>query len=62
MQTTIASVAKTQGDTAHAEPMKFSKRIGSTVYTVAVHYDQTGRETIQDKLLRLIEQEVSKIA
>jgi hypothetical protein len=62
MQTTTNSAAKTQGDAAHAEPMKFSKRIGSTVYTVAVHHNQTGRETIQDKLLRLIEQEVSKIA
>ena len=64
MQTTVirTSAAKTQGNAAHAEPGKFSKRIGSTTFVVAVHYSRNSRETMQDKILRLIKQEVSDIA
>jgi hypothetical protein len=36
------------------------KRIGSTLYEVSVRFSQTSRETMQDKLLRLIEREASK--
>ena len=35
------------------------KRIGPTLYEVSVRFSQTSRETMQDKLLRLIEREVS---
>jgi hypothetical protein len=40
----------------------FTKRIGSTTYTVSVHFSQTSKETAEDKLLRLIESEVCKSA
>jgi hypothetical protein len=40
------------GDTPHPVLLK---RIDRTVYTVAVHFSQTSKETLQDKLLRLIE-------
>ena len=52
------NAAMTQGDTTHAEPLKFSKRIGSTTFIVAVHQSKTSRETAQDKVKRLIEREV----
>lgn len=39
---------------------RFSKRIGSTTYLVSVHFSRTGRETLDDKLMRLIEGEVKK--
>ena len=43
-----------------AEPTTLLKRIGSTVYTVAVHFSQTEKVTMGDKVLRLIEGEVRK--
>jgi len=53
-----ANAAKTRGDNAHAEPIKFNKRIGSTTFVVAIHFNQSGRETMRDKILKLIESEV----
>lgn len=38
------------------------KRIGSTTYVVKVHYSNEGKETIEDKLHRLIKSEVENIA
>jgi len=46
----------------HVEPTRFSKRIGSTTYMVAVHFSQSCKETMQDKVSRLIESEVRHIA
>ena len=66
MQTTVTqtSAAGTQGGNiaATVEPTKFSKRIGSTTYVVAVHFSRTDKEPMQDKTLRLIESEVRKSA
>ena len=45
-----------------AEPVTLLKRIGSTDYIVSVHFSQTSTETLEDKILRLIEREVSKTA
>jgi len=62
MQAIVTTTAREPGDAAKAEPYKYSKKIGSTTYVVAVHFSQTSRETVQDKALRLIMQEVSKTA
>jgi len=59
MQTVTANGDKTRSDTAAAG---FKKRIGSTVYTVSVHFSKTSRETIEDKILRRIESEARKPA
>jgi len=40
------------------EPLKLRERIGSTTFEVTVHFSNTSRETLEDKLLRLIEREV----
>ena len=40
------------------EPVTLQKRIGSTNYTVNVYFSQTSKETISDKIMRLIEREV----
>jgi hypothetical protein len=37
-----------------AEPLKLLKRIGSTVYSVNVRFSETSKETLEDKILRLI--------
>ena len=76
MQTQEKSAARTQGEKAHAEPINhptkpagfagtpvnLTKRIGSTTYVVAVHFSQTSKETLEDKLLRLMEREVEDAA
>jgi len=38
------------------------KRIGSTTYQVAVHFSQTSRETMNDKVTRIIHREVESEA
>ena len=46
----------------NAELEIYNKRIGSTVYRVSVHFSNTSTETIEDKLLRLMESEVRESA
>ncbi|MCL1795230.1 MAG: transposon-encoded TnpW family protein [Oscillospiraceae bacterium] len=41
---------------------RFTKRIGSTVYKVEVYFKPDTKETMEDKLLRLIESEAKKNA
>jgi len=53
---------KTINKSANAESFKFTKKIRTTVYTVTAHFSQTSNESVEDKMLRLIESEVRKIA
>ena len=62
MQNSVATTADQQGKNPQTKPPTFSKCIGSTVYTVSVYYSQTSKETAEDKLLRLIENEVQNSA
>ena len=59
MQTVLTSEGKTR---TGAKAADFKKRIGSTVYAVSVHFSRTSTETIEDKILKLIESEVKKTA
>lgn len=45
-----------------AEPINLRKQIGSTTFEVAVHFSGTSRETITDKILRLVKSEVCENA
>ncbi|MCL2168945.1 MAG: transposon-encoded TnpW family protein [Defluviitaleaceae bacterium] len=45
-----------------AELSKFTRKIGSTIYSVSVFGSQSSKETVEDKLLRLIKSEVGKSA
>ena len=56
--TAETSAAATSCNQAASEPVMLRKRIGSTTYTVAVHFSNTSKETIEDKIFRLIEREV----
>ena len=58
MQSDVKHAAEREG----AEPAKYEKRIGSTVYRVTVHFSQTSTESLEDKLLRLMESEVRESA
>ena len=40
------------------EPVKLLRRIGSATVEVTVHFSNTSHETLEDKLLRMIEREV----
>ena len=39
------------------EPVMILKKIGSTTYQIAVHFSATSKETIGDKISRLIRNE-----
>ena len=53
--TAVTSAAKTS---IEAKTVKLQKRIGSTVYSVSIRFSDKATETLEDKLLRLIESEV----
>ena len=42
------------------KPLHITKRIGATTYKVSVHFSRTSRETMSDKLVRLIERDAVK--
>lgn len=45
--------------TAHASPAgTFSMRVGNTTYVVGVHFSKTSRDTLEDKVKKLIKDEV----
>ena len=62
MQTGNNSEAASQGDAVNAEPVTMLKRIGSTTYVVSIHFSGTSHETMEDKILRLIQREVNHSA
>ena len=65
MTTTTArkDAAATRSENTHGEPItKLQKRIGSTLYIVTAYSGPNATETMEDKILRLIESEVNKIA
>jgi hypothetical protein len=42
---------------APQEPCRFEKRLGSTLYLVNIHFSETSKETMNDKILRLVKNE-----
>ena len=42
----------------YAQSGRFSQRIGSTLYSVNVHFKEESRETLEEKILRLITREL----
>jgi hypothetical protein len=49
-ETSAAKTPKCEG-----EPVKLLRRIGSTTVEVTVHFSKTSKETMGDKILRMIE-------
>jgi len=41
--------------------MRLTKRIGTTNYKVNVHFSETSKETIGDKIIRLIQSEADNV-
>ena len=61
MQTATKGVA-VNPVVGQAKPHKILKRIGSTNYEVSIHFSQTSKETIEDKMLRLMLRDVKNIS
>jgi hypothetical protein len=53
------NTARTRSETAAAEPPVLLKRIDRTTYKVVVHFSKTSKETMGDKIARLIEREAA---
>ena len=39
----------------------FKRKIGKTTYVVRVHFSQTSKETMEDKIKRMLREEVRKM-
>lgn len=62
MSSNVAEKHSQQDKNPSTTPPKFIRKIGSTIYTVSVYSSQTSKETIEDKLLRLIKNGVCNSA
>ena len=48
------------GTATQREPIHIlRRRIGSTTYNVGVHFSRTSRETLEDKILRLVRNDLN---
>jgi hypothetical protein len=56
--TAVTNGAATTADYEREPHQVLRQRIGSTDYIVSVRFSATSKETLQDKLLRVIEREV----
>ncbi len=49
-----------KNQTTHPEPLVLRRRIGSTDFEIAVFFSDTNKETLNDKIRRLIKSEARK--
>jgi hypothetical protein len=54
------SAAESRDGGALTEPFKIRKRIGNTTYDVEAHFSPKSRETLDEKILRLVRGEAMK--
>jgi hypothetical protein len=52
---------KSPREKVNAQSGRFNKRIGSTDFEVAVFFSATNKETLNDKIARLIKSETGKV-
>jgi hypothetical protein len=45
-----------------AKPLALVERIGQTTYMVTVHFSETSKESVKDKILILVEREAKNLA
>jgi len=53
-------IEATEGTAKKTEQPHFVKRIGKTTYNVNVHFSTTSKETINDKIIRMLRNEVQQ--
>ena len=49
--------AASRAEKHEQQPMRLTRRIGQTTYQVSVHFSETSKETVGDKIIRLIKNE-----
>ena len=54
------TIDKSTATTPKAEQPDLVKRIGKTTYHVKVHFNPNSRETMSDKIMRMLRNEVSQ--
>jgi len=59
MNKTQQSVQQRQVQMPLQQPQQFTRRIGKSYYEVVVHFSSTSKENINDKITRLIRNEVT---
>ena len=62
-KTIMNTIDKTTNESAKVQEAPqdgFEKRIGKTTYKVSVHFNPNSKETITDKIFRLLRNEVSQ--
>ena len=52
-----AQKAQCEKEITPLEPYRLTKRLGSTVYEVHVYFNQDAKETMNDKIMRLVRNE-----
>jgi len=60
--TTAARTASAAIPFNERESLMLKKRVGSTDFIITVRFNQSAKETIEDKILKLIESEVRQSA
>jgi hypothetical protein len=53
-------LTKAEREKNNARSGRFCKRIGPTLYEVNVYFDEAGRDSVEDKILRLVSNEALK--
>ena len=59
IETIITTKQCTASQAPQQQPQQFRKRIGKNYYEVVVHFSNTSKENISDKISRLIRNEVT---
>ena len=47
-----------KNSTTHPEPIAFTHKIGSTLFQVNVRFDDAGKESLEDKILRMMKNDL----
>ena len=50
---------KVERENNNAQSNRFSKRIGSTVYSVNVYFKEGGKETLEEKMWRMMQSDLN---
>ena len=62
IKTQLPQQAQPTHQPTQQQPQHFMKRIGTTNYKVAVHFSNTSKESIGDKILRMAKNDVAELA
>ena len=50
---------KAERERINAQSSRFCKRIGSTVYSVNIHFNERSKEPLEDKIFRMMQSDLT---